>query len=98
MTTSDRIEGQPVRRGCLDVVFARAQALAANDLFDFIYCAGLFDYLSGVTPKAIVRLFWQSGGLVLAADMNDSKSFSPAQGSGPWSGSFWTERMGALHG
>jgi hypothetical protein len=98
MTTSDRVEGQPVRRGCLDAVFARVKALAAGGKSDFIYCAGRFDYLVGVTSKAIVSLFRQPGGLVRAANVNGSKSFSPAQGCGQWTSSFWIERRGALHG
>lgn len=62
-TTGDRSEGQRVRRGCFDVGFARAGALAAGGKFDFIYCTGRFDYLSGVTSKAIVNLFLSGGNL-----------------------------------
>lgn len=100
-TTGDRMEGQPGCRGCFDVGFTRAKVLAASDKLDFIYCAGLFDYLSGVTPKAFVNLFFESrqpGRLVPALNMSDSKSFSLAQGFGQWSSSFWIQRMGALHG
>jgi len=108
-TTGDRIEGPPVRRSCFDVVAsspgdlrtsARARALSAGDQFDFIYCVGLFDYLSGVISKAIVKLFLgrPPDGLVPVVNRNEKKAICPAPGCGPWRSSFWTERMGALHG
>jgi extracellular factor (EF) 3-hydroxypalmitic acid methyl ester biosynthesis protein len=56
----------------------QGKALAAEQKFDVIYCAGLFDYLSDGTCKAIVNLFYgwlQRGGMVLVANMNDSKPF-----------------------
>jgi extracellular factor (EF) 3-hydroxypalmitic acid methyl ester biosynthesis protein len=46
--------------------------------FDFIYCAGLFDYLSEHTCGEMVKLFHQNlrpGGLVVVANMNDAKPF-----------------------
>jgi len=53
-----------------------------NDLgaekFDFIYCAGLFDYLALDTARALVNLWYDSlspGGLLLIANMNDTKPF-----------------------
>lgn len=69
---SDRGEGRTVRRGCFAVVFVvnspdilrtreRGKPLAVGAKFDFIYCAGLFDYLSGVTSKTIVNHFLSGG-------------------------------------
>jgi extracellular factor (EF) 3-hydroxypalmitic acid methyl ester biosynthesis protein len=46
--------------------------------FDLVYCAGLFDYLSDQTCKALVRLFWDwlsPGGLAVVANMDDAKPF-----------------------
>jgi hypothetical protein len=112
-TSGDQIEGRPVRRGGFDAVFAtgispaisrkteRAGTLAVGGKVDFIYCATLFDYLSGVRSKTIVNLFFQwrqRSRLALVMNMNDSKLFWPASGGGPWKSSFRTERMGALHG
>ena len=56
----------------------QGRALPPGQRFDFIYCAGLFDYLSDATCKAIVTLFYdwlQPGGMVLVANMNDAKPF-----------------------
>ena len=56
----------------------RGKALPEAERYDLIYCAGLFDYLSDATCKAIVNLFYewlQPGGLVLVANMNDAKPF-----------------------
>jgi extracellular factor (EF) 3-hydroxypalmitic acid methyl ester biosynthesis protein len=46
--------------------------------FDLIYCGGLFDYLSEPTCQSLVNLFYdwlQPGGMVIVANMNDSKPF-----------------------
>jgi extracellular factor (EF) 3-hydroxypalmitic acid methyl ester biosynthesis protein len=46
--------------------------------FDLIYCGGLFDYLSEPTCQSLVHLFYdwlQPGGMVIVANMNDSKPF-----------------------
>jgi extracellular factor (EF) 3-hydroxypalmitic acid methyl ester biosynthesis protein len=46
--------------------------------FDLIYCGGLFDYLSEHTCTEMVSLFHQNlqpGGLMVVANMNDSKPF-----------------------
>jgi extracellular factor (EF) 3-hydroxypalmitic acid methyl ester biosynthesis protein len=46
--------------------------------FDLIYCAGLFDYLAPDTCRALMELWHDSlspGGLVLIANMTDSKPF-----------------------
>jgi len=46
--------------------------------YDLIYCAGLFDYLSEDTCRELVGLFHRNlhpGGLVVVANMNDSKPF-----------------------
>ena len=75
--------------------------LAASAKFDFIYCAGRFDYLFGVMSKAVLKLFFEwrpSGALMLVANLNASKRFWQTQGCTQWNSLFWTERMGALHG
>ena len=56
----------------------QGKAVEPGQKYDFIYCAGLFDYLSDTTCKALVNLFFQwlhPGGLVLVANMNDSRPF-----------------------
>jgi extracellular factor (EF) 3-hydroxypalmitic acid methyl ester biosynthesis protein len=56
----------------------RKGAQAPEQSFDFVYCAGLFDYLSNATCKALVELFYRwltPGGLVAVANMHDSKPF-----------------------
>jgi extracellular factor (EF) 3-hydroxypalmitic acid methyl ester biosynthesis protein len=55
--------------------------IAEADKFDFIYCAGLFDYLPDRTCKRLMSYFYQSlrpGGLVLATNV---APFSPNRGS-----------------
>jgi len=57
---------------------ARPEQLAAGPGYDLIYCGGLFDYLSEPTCRALVNLFYdwlQPGGMVVAANMNDTKPF-----------------------
>ncbi len=52
--------------------------LGLDGSFDLIYCAGLFDYLSEHTCAELVNLFHGNllpGGLVLVANMDDSKPF-----------------------
>ena len=52
--------------------------VAADGGYDLIYCAGLFDYLSVATGSALIDLWheWLApGGLLLVANMNDSKPF-----------------------
>jgi extracellular factor (EF) 3-hydroxypalmitic acid methyl ester biosynthesis protein len=49
-----------------------------REKFDLIYCAGLFDYLPPDTCRALMGLWYDSllaGGLMLIANMNDSKPF-----------------------
>jgi extracellular factor (EF) 3-hydroxypalmitic acid methyl ester biosynthesis protein len=56
----------------------QGKGIPTEQRYDLIYCAGLFDYLSDGTCKAIVNLFYdwlQPGGLVVVANMNDSKPF-----------------------
>jgi extracellular factor (EF) 3-hydroxypalmitic acid methyl ester biosynthesis protein len=60
---------------------ARGDGLSRGDKYDFIYCAGLFDYLPDRTCKRLMTLFYQSllpGGLVLATNV---APFSPNRGS-----------------
>jgi len=50
----------------------------AREKFDLVYCAGLFDYLPPETCRALMDLWYDSllpGGLMLIANMNDSKPF-----------------------
>lgn len=49
--------------------------------YDFIYCAGLFDYLSNRTCKQLMNIFWDwlaPGGLVIATNVTD---LTPNRGS-----------------
>jgi len=51
---------------------------APAEKYDMIYCAGLFDYLSDATCRALVALFcdWlEKDGLLAVANMNNSKPF-----------------------
>ena len=46
--------------------------------YDFVYCAGLFDYLSDRTCRQLMNIFhsWLApGGLLLATNVNDTKPF-----------------------
>jgi extracellular factor (EF) 3-hydroxypalmitic acid methyl ester biosynthesis protein len=49
-----------------------------TEKFDLVYCAGLFDYLAPDTGRALIELWFDSlspGGLLLVANMNDTKPF-----------------------
>lgn len=75
-----RRTGLETRKGSVQQLLRSAlqRRAAPDEKFDLIYCAGLFDYLSDATCKALVHLFAGSlepGGLVVAANMNDSKPF-----------------------
>ena len=51
---------------------ARGDGLARGTVYDFVYCAGLFDYLPDRTCKRLMGLFYQSvrpGGLVLSTNV-----------------------------
>jgi len=57
---------------------AHQTQLAADPNYDFIYCGGLFDYLSDPTCRALVHLFYdwlRPGGTLIVANMNDTKPF-----------------------
>lgn len=59
----------------------RVETSAKAEKFDFIYCAGLFDYLPDRTCKRLMNYFYQlvaPGGLVLATNV---APFSPNRGS-----------------
>lgn len=54
------------------------QNTGVSEKYDLIYCAGLFDYLPPDTCRALIGLWYDSllpGGLVLIANMNDTKPF-----------------------
>ena len=56
---------------------------------DLIYCAGLFDYLAPETSHALMELWYDwlaPGGLMLIANMNDTKPFAISSSSS-WTGS-----------
>ncbi len=57
---------------------AKQDKPSPEEAYDLIYCAGLFDYLTMVTGQALIDLWFQwlaPGGLLLVANMNDSKPF-----------------------
>jgi extracellular factor (EF) 3-hydroxypalmitic acid methyl ester biosynthesis protein len=57
---------------------AQQEKTAREGGYDMIYCAGLFDYLSTQTCRALIELWhdWLSpGGLMIIANMNDTKPF-----------------------
>ena len=59
----------------------RSENLANNGKFDFVYSAGLFDYLSNRTCRQLIGLFYEwlnPGGLLLVTNVTPS---SPNQGS-----------------
>lgn len=59
----------------------RADGLSRGRRYDFIYCAGLFDYLPDRTCRRLMTLFYQSlapNGLVLATNVTP---FTPNRGS-----------------
>ena len=70
----------PVQTRHLSVyeLLKRARDGKGGEKFDFIYCAGLFDYLAPDTCRALTDLWQKSlfpGGLLLFANMNDTKPF-----------------------
>jgi extracellular factor (EF) 3-hydroxypalmitic acid methyl ester biosynthesis protein len=72
--------GVKAQRMSVQQLIIRAQKGKPMDLirFDMVYCAGLFDYLSEGTCRALLRLFWDSlrpEGLAVVANMDDSKPF-----------------------
>ncbi|HWV98741.1 MAG TPA: class I SAM-dependent methyltransferase [Candidatus Acidoferrum sp.] len=61
---------------------ARSVSLTSETGYDFIYCAGLFDYLSTAVCKRLMNVFYEMlapGGLLVATNvsdaMNDSRPF-----------------------
>jgi extracellular factor (EF) 3-hydroxypalmitic acid methyl ester biosynthesis protein len=58
---------------------ARDVGLKASEQFDFIYCAGLFDYLSDKVCKQLMNIFYANlapGGLLLATNVTDALNVS----------------------
>lgn len=57
---------------------AKHGAVGLGGDYDVVYCAGLFDYLTEEACRELVGLFYENlrpGGLVIAANMNDSQPF-----------------------
>jgi len=54
-------------------------SIGSGDLnYDFIYCAGLFDYLSDRTCRQLMQIFYHwltPGGLLITTNVDDSKPF-----------------------
>jgi extracellular factor (EF) 3-hydroxypalmitic acid methyl ester biosynthesis protein len=78
-TASINLVKKSVQQLLKDVV--RAQAISAGTSYDFIYCAGLFDYLPDRTCKRLMTLFYQwlgHGGLLVATNVTP---MSPNRGS-----------------
>jgi extracellular factor (EF) 3-hydroxypalmitic acid methyl ester biosynthesis protein len=77
---SGRRTGIDVQRMSMQQLLMRAQKgkIDWTSHYDLVYCAGLFDYLSDGTCKALVRLFWNvlaPGGLLVVANMADTQPF-----------------------
>ncbi len=69
-TTSFELTKKSVQQLLKDTV--RSDGFSKGKSFDFIYCAGLFDYLPDRTCQRLMTLFYQSlapGGLVLATNV-----------------------------
>src|SRR5207249_3661845 len=52
---------------------------AADNQFDLVYCAGLFDYLSNQVCKRLMNIFYDlvaPGGLLLATNVSDALNSS----------------------
>ncbi len=78
-TTAIEFAKKSVQQLLKDAV--RAETTFKSDKYDFVYCAGLFDYLPDRTCKRLMSYFYQSvspGGLVLATNV---APFSPNRGS-----------------
>ena len=78
-TTSINLVKRSVQQLLKDTV--RADGISKGTSYDFIYCAGLFDYLPDRTCKRLMTLFHQSlvpGGLMLATNVAPA---SPNRGS-----------------
>jgi extracellular factor (EF) 3-hydroxypalmitic acid methyl ester biosynthesis protein len=78
-STSIELVKKSVQQLLKDTV--RADGISRGKSFDFIYCAGLFDYLPDRTCKRLMALFHQSlvpGGLMLATNV---AAASPNRGS-----------------
>lgn len=74
--TGLKMEKKSVHQVLRDAVSTKSNR--ARETYDLVYCAGLFDYLTDSTCKALVKLFYQQlepGGLVVVANMHDSKPF-----------------------
>lgn len=59
----------------------RSDGFSGNETFDFVYCAGLFDYLSDRTCRQLLHLFYEwlsPSGLVLVTNVTN---VSPNRGS-----------------
>jgi extracellular factor (EF) 3-hydroxypalmitic acid methyl ester biosynthesis protein len=57
----------------------RTAQRAPGDYYDFMYCAGLFDYLSDNVCKQLMNIFYEMlapGGLLLATCVNDALNAS----------------------
>ncbi|MGD0743767.1 MAG: class I SAM-dependent methyltransferase [Verrucomicrobiota bacterium] len=57
----------------------RTARRGSENQYDFIYCAGLFDYLSDNVCKQLMNIFYEMlgpGGLLLATNVNDALNIS----------------------
>lgn len=79
--SAGRLAGIETVQSSIQQLLRRAiqgKRLPVSQQYDLIYCAGLFDYLSSATCKAVVSVchdWLQPGGLVVAANMNDCRPF-----------------------
>ena len=72
---------QFVQRSVQSIIkdFARGAGPSTEALYDFVYCAGLFDYLSDAVCKRLVSVMYEMlapGGLLLATNVTDALNSS----------------------
>jgi extracellular factor (EF) 3-hydroxypalmitic acid methyl ester biosynthesis protein len=61
-----------IKKSAIQLLKQSGKPIGTNDLFDFVYCAGLFDYLGDRVCKSLLTVLYQSlapGGLLLVTNV-----------------------------
>jgi extracellular factor (EF) 3-hydroxypalmitic acid methyl ester biosynthesis protein len=69
---------QTRKRTVLGLLRDAAKPTSERGRFDFIYCAGLFDYLTDGACRQLLKVCWEwlaPGGLLVATNVDNSKPF-----------------------